>query len=364
MRRFNRWLWLIPVPLAFGFELLLGSGWFLLLGNVVAVAVALPVLIRHQQGRVRAAGLWMSVCGLLVALGLVAIAHTISLTVLWLSLVTLAMLARSASGRVPTALIVILAVANALVPGLMPDGLIYALASAVLIVAAISIGLMLRFTDRSLLERQATAAEAERRRIATELHDLIAHEVTGIVVLAQAAARSDNADLTSTALHKIEESGTRALEEIRRLVADGDADRPARAPVAESAQALRDRVEDYGEQAEISIETTTDVDRRIWPVLDRVLVETLTNVRRHAGPDAPVRVTVATPAEAAGAVVMVVRNGPGTGGLGAGSGTGLSSLRTRVSHLGGTIEAGRDAGGGWSVRTELPSARDEGKGTQ
>ena len=280
-------------------------------------------------------------------------ADTLSLTVLWLSLVTLEMLSRLASGPATIALTVVLAVANVVVPALRPDGLLFGLAFTTMIIVAASIGLMLRFTDRSLAERKATAAEAERRRIATELHDVIAHEVTGIVVLAHAASRSDDAQLTSTALQKIEESGARALDEIRRLVSDTRTEAASRTPVAEGPQALRDRVEAYGGQATISFDTGDVEGGAVWPALDRVLVEALTNVRRHAGPDAPVTVSLVADGGSPGTLTMTVANGPGSGGIGAGSGTGLSSLRSRVGHLGGTIDAG-PADGGWVVRTALP----------
>ena len=371
MRRLLTWLWLVPVPLTFALELLIGSGWALILGNVIAVAVALPILIRAQLRPGRSARLEWAVLGLLAALALAVVAATLSLTALWLSLVTLAMLTRASSGRLSIASIVVLAVANIVCPLAMADGLIYALMVFGLVIAAIAIGLMMRSNDRTLIERQATATEAERRRIATELHDLIAHEVTGIVVLAQAAGRSDNPDLRTTALTKIEQSGSRALEEIRRLVSearsesradasevtvagtvpDPDLGTASRTPVASEPQALRDRVAAFGGTAAITIDTPTEVAAQVWPVLDRVLVESLTNVRRHAGADASVTVTVTTdPAT----LLMTVTNGPGTGGVGAGSGTGLSSLQVRVGHLGGRIEAGPEPGGGWTVSTRLP----------
>src|SRR5699024_10783415 len=142
--------------------------------------------------------------------------------------------------RRPTASVTmaVLALANVHVAGMLPDGLTFGLVSTIVIIVAISIGLMQRFTDRSLVERRATAAEAERRRIATELHDVIAHEITGIVVLAQAAGRSDNAQLTSTALGRIEASGTRALDEIRRLVSETRTEAASRTPIADGPQAL------------------------------------------------------------------------------------------------------------------------------
>lgn len=389
MRRLLTWLWLVPVPLAFALELLLGSGWALIFGNVIAVAVGLPILIRSQLRPARSARLEWAVLGLLIALALAVVAATLSLTTLWLSLVGLAMLTRESSSRLSNASIIVLAVANIVCPLVMADGVTFALMVFGLVIAAIAIGLMMRSNDRTLIERQATATEAERRRIATELHDLIAHEVTGIVVLAQAAGRSDNPDLRTTALAKIEDSGTRALEEIRRLVSDARSDlrtdaspvtaagtvsdpgpeTASRTPIASGPQALRDRVAAFGESATITIDTPAEVAAPVWPVLDRVLVEALTNVRRHGGADAPVTVTVmtepTTPTDAAvaenlaepdalGTLVMTVTNGPGSGGIGVGSGTGLNSLRVRVSHLGGRIEAGPEPGGGWSVVTRLP----------
>ena len=391
MRRPLTWLWLLPVPLSFALELLIGSGWLLILGNVLAAAVALPTLIRVHRHPDRRLSLLWAVLGLLAALALTAASATLSLTSLWLSLVALAMLTRTAATQAGSAPIVVLAVANIIVAGLMPDGLTFALMVTGLVIAAIAIGLMLRSNDRTLIEKQATATEAERRRIATELHDLIAHEVTGIVVLAEAAGRSDDNDLRTTALTKIEKSGTRALEEIRRLVSASrnqdhlsqtraaasarpagsaagtgsvtGSEAAARTPVAAGPQALHDRVAAFGEAAHLTIDIPAEVDGEVWPVLDRVLVESLTNVRRHAGADAEVTVTLTTvpappttdPASSA-ALLMTVTNGPGSGGIGAGSGTGLGSLRARVGHLGGSIDAAPVRGGGWSVRARVPVA--------
>ncbi len=391
MRRPLTWLWLLPVPLSFALELLIGSGWLLILGNVLAAAVTLPSLIRAHRHPDRRLSLLWAVLGLLAALVLTAAGATLSLTSLWLSLVALAMLTRTAATQAGSVPIVVLAVANIIVAGLMPDGLTFALMVTGLVIAAIAIGLMLRSNDRTLIEKQATATEAERRRIATELHDLIAHEVTGIVVLAEAAGRSDDNDLRTTALTKIEKSGTRALAEIRRLVsASRNQDhlsqtrtaasaRPARSaagagsvtgseaaartPVAAGPQALHDRVAAFGEAAHLTIDIPAEVDGEVWPVLDRVLVESLTNVRRHAGADAEVTVTLTTdPAPpttdhaSPAALLMTVTNGPGSGGIGAGSGTGLGSLRARVGHLGGSIDAAPVREGGWSVRARVPVA--------
>ncbi|WP_166973079.1 sensor histidine kinase [Brevibacterium atlanticum] len=375
MRRIFAWLWLVPVPLTLALDALTGIHWLLTAAGVLAAGIGVPVLIRVQRVPDRARELLFGALGQILALGIVASVPTMSTTAMWLSLVTIAMLTRFATTWLGILGIVVLAAANIGSPLLMPDGVTFGLAAMTVIVVAVAIGVTLRSADRSLIERQATATEAERRRIATELHDLIAHEVTGIVVLAQAAGRSDNAALTSTALQRIEESGTRALTEIRRLVSENRTEGGARTPVAAGPQALRDRVTSYGDHATIDIAESIDtsatpktlghdgmgtasapaIDEHVWPVLDRVLVETLTNVRRHAGPDAEVKVRLHRDDCAPETLLMSVTNAPGTRGVGAGSGTGLSSLRARVSHLGGSIEAGPDPDGGWSVRTRLPA---------
>ncbi|AZL09050.1 histidine kinase [Brevibacterium aurantiacum] len=236
MKTVITWLWLLPLPLTFALEALTGSGWLVILADLFALATALPILIRTQRAaagvtRPQISRLPFAALALILALIPVAAASTLSLTVMWLSLMTVVMLSRWFSTGLQLLLLILLSVGNLVVPGLMPDGINFAFAASTVIVASLSLGLLLRMVDRSLLERQATAAEAERRRMATELHDLVAHEVTGIVVLSQAAARSEDAGILRTALSKIEESGTRALEEIRSLVSDTTSVRQFRCPV-------------------------------------------------------------------------------------------------------------------------------------
>src|SRR5699024_12796137 len=71
-----------------------GTGWPVIAGTVLATAAVLPILVRIHAGRTPARALWIAVLGLLVSLGFVAIAETLSLTVLWLSLIALALLGR------------------------------------------------------------------------------------------------------------------------------------------------------------------------------------------------------------------------------------------------------------------------------
>lgn len=371
MKTVITWLWLVPLPLTFLLELATGSSWLLVIANLFALATALPILVLTQSRAgtdqsPRVGLLPLAALGLLLALIPVAFASTLSLTVMWLSLVTVVMLARWFSTRLQMLMLVLLSVGNVVEPGLMGwgDGLTFAFGASTVIVVSLSLGLLLRMIDRSLVERHATAVEAERRRMATELHDLVAHEVTGMVVLAQAAARSEDTHILKTALGKIEESGTRALDEIRSLVSNTSTASVTRSPVATDVQAVIDRVNGFGDPENITLDiddtVTEAVPSRVWPVLDRVLAEALTNIRRHAGAGAPVTVRVGTAAAARvegrteSDIVLTVANGPGSGGLGAGSGSGLRGLRERVDHLGRELVAGPDGDGGWVLETRIP----------
>ena len=382
MKTVITWLWLLPLPLTFLLELLTGSGWLLVIANLFALATVLPILVLTQSrstgGRTPRLGL-LSLAALLLLLALIPVvfASTLSLTVMWLSLVTVVMLARWFATRTQLLLLILLSVGNIVEPGLMgwADGLTFAFGASTAIVVSLALGLLLRMIDRSLIERHATAAEAERRRMATELHDLVAHEVTGIVVLSQAAVRSKDPRVLKTALGKIEESGTRALDEIRSLVsntATNSRESGARAPVASSIQALLDRADGFTGAQDLRIDIdgtdTEAVPSTIWPVLDRVLAEALTNIRRHAGAGVPIMVRVFTTASARSGsttsarpgdrsghdIVLTVGNGPGSGGIGSGSGTGLRGLRARVDHLGGDLFAGPSREGGWVLETRIP----------
>ncbi|SDR74060.1 MULTISPECIES: sensor histidine kinase [Brevibacterium] len=370
MKTVITWLWIVPLPLTFALELLTGSGWLLTVANVFALATALPILVRSQRRTARGEEpstgmLALAALALLLSLVPVALATTLSLTVLWLSMVTVVMLARWFAAGAQLLMLILLSVGSIVTPALMwSDGLTFAFGASTVIVASLALGLLLRMVDRSLIERHATAVEAERRRMATELHDLVAHEVTGIIVLSQAAARSEDAGVLTTALGKIEESGTRALEQIRALVSNAPANSSARSPIASGIQALRDRADGFEGASSLTLDvddTVTEVvPSSVWPVLDRVLAEALTNIRRHAGAGVPVMVRVSTAASArpeerhVADIALTVINGPGPGGIGTGSGTGLRGLRARVDHLGGSLLAGPGHDGGWVLEARIP----------
>jgi signal transduction histidine kinase len=223
-------------------------------------------------------------------------------------------------------------------------------------------------------EAARRAAGAEKARIARELHDVIAHSVSVIVV--QAAAAGDvfdrRPDQARTALHAIEQTGRETLVELRRLLgavvpgepgaADGARDGAPTAP-----QPGLDRLDDLADQVRAAgLEVTMSVDgtRPALPAgIDlsayRIVQEALTNTLRHAqATSVQVQVQLRAGCGAGAAVeIEVVDDGRAlraSDGVGPGPGYGIIGMRERAALLGGTLEAGPTAHGGFRVRAFLP----------
>ncbi|BDH58762.1 sensor histidine kinase [Tsukamurella sp. PLM1] len=169
-----------------------------------------------------------------------------------------------------------------------------------LVAGAVNVSIMFghrhRTAERRLVQARTEVAMAERTAMARELHDVIAHEVTGIVVLAQAgiAAGADPHGV----LARIERSGARALTDIRAMVdtlRDASAAAPARAPSASGASGLGATLAglaDDGVAVAVAPEADADdVPDLVRLVAHRIIAEGITNARRHA-PGSPVQVTV------------------------------------------------------------------------
>ena len=205
----------------------------------------------------------------------------------------------------------------------------------------------------AVLAAQEAVAD-ERRRIARELHDVVAHNVGVIVVQAQAAGGLLNgapAEATS-AVRSIEQTGRQALTEMRRLVGlmrEGEAEPTAPLPSLEHVHALADELRGAG--VPVSVEITGE-PVALPPSVDasgyRIIQEGLTNVLKHAG-DARAEVLVAYSPDAM--VVSVSDDGQSEA---AGSGHGLVGIRERVAIFGGELEAGPRPEGGWRLRARLP----------
>ncbi len=210
-------------------------------------------------------------------------------------------------------------------------------------------------------ERALFAAEAvryERARIARELHDIVAHCVSVMVIQASAGQRLTATDpsLAAEAFDSIGEAARQAEGEIGRLVELLDHDSQQRG--ADGIRLIGELVARAGAAGlAVNCRFTGSTDGLAAQASDaayRVVQESLTNAFKHA-PGAPVDLVIAG---TGGLVEIGVVNGPATGppsGLEqAGGSRGLTGMRERVAACGGQISAGPAAGGGWQVIARLP----------
>ncbi len=216
-------------------------------------------------------------------------------------------------------------------------------------------------TTRQALAREAVAAE--RQRIARELHDVVAHSLSVMVVQAGAARRlvATKPDLAAEALGAIETTGREALDEMRRLLGvlrtpEGDKESPDLAPQPSLVHLDDLTGADPGLPVEVVVEgepapLPAAIDLQAY----RIVQEALTNVRKHAG---PARATVHLHYGTDALEVRVDDDGRGASAsapLG-GEGHGLVGMRERAALCGGELRAGPRPGGGWSVTARLPLA--------
>jgi len=223
--------------------------------------------------------------------------------------------------------------------------------------------------ERTRAAEAEAAVAAERNRIARELHDVVAHHVSLMVVQAEAGPVALQRDPRAAveSFDSISAVGKQALAEMRRLLGvlrSGDdaslAPQPGVAQLADLVAGVRSA----------GLDVTLDVAGSPRPVpaaVDlsayRLVQEALTNCLRHAG---PARVAVHAQYDDAGLAVDVVDDGLGGvdwNAAAASGGHGLVAMRERVSMVGGTLDVGPRPGGGWAVRAVLPTPLVEGVGS-
>jgi signal transduction histidine kinase len=202
------------------------------------------------------------------------------------------------------------------------------------------------------------AAAAERARIARELHDVIAHHVSVMVVQADGARYALRTDsrTTETALAAIAGTGRQALTEMRRLLGvlrtAGDQAELAPMPGLGELRELLDQARAAGLAVTYTLSgTPRELPEGAELAAYRVVQESLTNTRKHAGLAASAAVTLRY--EPGGLVVEVTDDGMAVS-AGDGGGHGLAGMRERIEMYGGTVEAGPQAGGGFRVLARLP----------
>jgi signal transduction histidine kinase len=210
--------------------------------------------------------------------------------------------------------------------------------------------------EREREEKARLAVAEERARIARELHDVVAHAVSVIVIQAQGAQRELEGEQPSVreALGSIESTGRQALVEMRRLLgilrrSDGEL-ALAPQPSLKHLDGLVEHVREAGLPVELRIEGDA---APLPPGVDvsayRIVQEALTNTLKHAGP-AHAHVVVRY---AADEIQLEISDDGRAGAHGAG-GHGLVGMGERVAVVGGVLESGRRPDGGFLVRARLP----------
>jgi signal transduction histidine kinase len=206
-------------------------------------------------------------------------------------------------------------------------------------------------------ENTRVAVAEERRRIARDLHDVVAHSVSVMTVQAGAARLllAREPERARGPLLSVEETGRQALAEMRRLLgilrSDSGAAELAPQPGLADLERLLEQARRAGLPVELSVEGTRQL---LPPGVDlagyRIVQEALTNAIKHAGP-ARAHVAVRYAPEE---LELEITNDGFTGADGREGGHGLVGMRERAALYGGDLEAARRAGGGFVVHARLP----------
>jgi signal transduction histidine kinase len=215
--------------------------------------------------------------------------------------------------------------------------------------------------EREQQERARRAAAEERNRIARELHDVVAHGVSVMVIQTQAARRvaGNDREAARAALSSVQTCGRDALMEMRRMIGvlrHGEEELAgASAPALSQLGALVARARAAGLPVELRIDGEP---RDLTPGLDlvvfRVVQEALTNAIKHAGP-ARALVTVTFTTAALELEISDTGRGPALAdGDTDAAGQGLVGMRERLVLYGGELQTGRARGGGFKVRARIP----------
>jgi signal transduction histidine kinase len=200
----------------------------------------------------------------------------------------------------------------------------------------------------------------ERLQIAREIHDVVAHAMTAINVQAGVAAHlvDRDPDQAHDALREIKRTSGDALSELRSTL-DVLRDPKQVAPLGPSAGLqdlgpLADGLRGAGVDVELDVAAVADVPAPVQSTGYRIVQEALTNVARHARAS---RAAVHVSRDAEAVTIEVSDDGLGCDGSnGLAAGNGLRGMRERAAAVGGSVDAGSCAGGGWQVRASLPIA--------
>ncbi|MGB6005007.1 MAG: histidine kinase [Ornithinimicrobium sp.] len=232
----------------------------------------------------------------------------------------------------------------------------------------VALGALMRFWATSQARTKDEVRIRERERLARDLHDTVAHHVSGILLQARALKVQTRTDPSADAeaIDRVEAAASKALEDMRAMVAvlreedEGDQGRDPTYGVADIPLLARDNT--TGPQ--VVIQTSGDLKRLPAPVgtaLFRAAQEAVANARQHAV--GPTVVAVDLAREEDTVRLRVHDNGrPATSGRvrRASRSYGLAGMQERFSLLGGDVRAGPDPTGGWTVEATVPATTEPG----
>ena len=222
---------------------------------------------------------------------------------------------------------------------------------------ATALGAAIRYRTKIRIRDIDQAKAREREQLARELHDTVAHHVSGIAIQAQAgrAVAASHPERAIEALAIIEEAATRTLNELRAIVgvlrASQDTEFAPQPGVAEVEQLATDG------QARPCVKVALfgqfdDLSPAVGAAIYRLAQESITNARRHARH--ATQVTVAVTGDADRVRLTIDNDGSSGAGGRAPAGYGLVGMQERASLLGGTFHAGPTAERAWRVEATLP----------
>ena len=238
-----------------------------------------------------------------------------------------------------------------------PAGLAEAVAGYAFFLCAAALGAATRFRARVRIRDIDQAKAREREQLARELHDTVAHHVSGIAIQAQAgrAIAATDAARAIEALAVIEDAATRTLTELRAIVgvlrASQHTEFAPQPGMAEVEQLATDGPTYPRVEVNLAGELD-DLSPAVGAAIYRLAQESITNARRHARH--ATRVTVAVTGDTDQVRLTIDDDGSFGAGGRALAGYGLVGMRERVTLLGGTFQAGPNADRGWRVEAILP----------
>lgn len=222
-----------------------------------------------------------------------------------------------------------------------------------------------RFTAAQRQSEQETLLATGRARVevAQELHDVLAHSLSVIVVQSEGAKAltAKRPEAAAQALGVIAETGRKSIDEVRRIVAlmRGEMESPRFGPAPTLSQ-IPELVAGAGDRIDLTISGDVPlVPESLGLTAYRIVQEATTNFLKHAGPTATATVSVSYLNDE----IDITISDDGIGALSKpdGSGSGVAGMRERVAAMGGTLDAGPRAGGGYEVRAQLPMPSRLGK---